>query len=176
MSKRWHQNIAFYTAAAVPVLLSSGCASDKVVSFTSGGMTHTFAEGKDAESKDFPIPSYPGATTTGSVSAQGKDEEQSKFMMLSTADPVEKVADFYHDSLTKDGWSIDKVQNPGAGGKVAIISARKGKLEAQVMAADDAGKTTISLSLGEAGEITKEDTDATNSEDYKPDKVTPPTD
>ncbi len=61
---------AAFILLLVPALLS-GCSKEGSVSFNSGGMTHTFSEGKDAVPKDFSLPVYPGATATGSVSAEG---------------------------------------------------------------------------------------------------------
>ena len=85
-----------FPTALIPALivlsatcLLGGCSKEGAVTFNSGGMTHTFAEGKDATPKDFILPIYPGATTTGSVSAEGTDQEESKFLMLSTSDTLD---------------------------------------------------------------------------------------
>jgi hypothetical protein len=153
--------------------LTHGCSKEGAVTFNSGGMTHTFAEGKDAVPKDFILPMYPGATTTGSVSAEGTDQEESKFLMLSTSDTLEKVSEFYQNSLKDKGWTVDKVDTDAP--KVVSISAHLKDTEANVMLADDAGKTTISLSAGKVGDTSKEDSES-NSENYKPDKLNPPTD
>lgn len=85
----------------------SGCSNDGAVSFNSGGMTQSFAEGKDSVPKDFILPVYPGATATGSVSADGNDQEQSKFLMLSSTDSLDKVSEYYQSSL-KDSSACSK--------------------------------------------------------------------
>lgn len=159
-----------YVFAAL-VLMNTGCSSDKQVSYKSGGMTHTFAEGKESIPKDFQLPLYPGATPTGSVAAEGDSEEQSKYVILSTKDSMDKVNDFYQDEMKKAGWSIDNIQNMP---KLISISGNKKGLDANVMIADDAGKTTISLQLNKASETKKEDEEP--AENFSPNKVTPPTD
>ena len=150
--------------------LLGSCANQKDVSFKSGGMTQTIAEGKDAIPKDFPLPIYPGATTSGSVSASGKDDE-SQFLMLSTVDPIDKVSQFYQLQLKDKGWEIDSVNTEP---KIVSIDAHKGTVQANALLADDSGKTTISLQLGKASDV-KDDSES-SSENYHPDKVTPPTD
>ncbi len=153
------------------LLFSAACSNEKKLTINSGGMTHTFAEGKESMPKDFPLPLYPGATPTGSVSAEGDSEEQSKYVILKTTDTSDKVNDFYQDELKKAGWSIDNIQNMP---KLISISGNKGGLDANVMIADDGGQTTISLQINKAVETKKEDEEP--SENYTPDKVIPPTD
>ena len=135
-------------------------------------MTHTFAEGQDAVPKDFALPIYPGATTSGSVSAGGEDEEQSQFLMLSSNDPMDKISQFYQDQLKEKGWEIDKVDTSA---KLVSIDAHKDKLQANAELAEDADKTTISLQMSRVSDNPKDDSEAA-AENFKPDKVTPPTD
>lgn len=164
------------TAAILALFVSStlsSCNKEGSVSFNSGGMTQTFTEGKNAVPKGFNLPVYPGATATGSVSAEGSDQEESKFLMLSSPDSLDKVSEFYQNTLREQGWIVDKVDTEAP--KVVSISAHTKNTEANVMLADDGGKTTISLSAGKAGDTTKEDTEA-QSENYSPDKVNPPSD
>ncbi|HEY9773234.1 MAG TPA: hypothetical protein V6C81_05445 [Planktothrix sp.] len=161
------------TISLLAVAVMSGCSQQDKVSFSSGGMTHTFAEGKDAVPKDFLLPIYPGATATGSVTADGGDQDQSKFLMLSTPDQMDKVSDYYQNTLKDKGWSIDKVDTDAP--KVVSISVHQKDVEGNVMLADDNGKTTISLSAGKSSDTSKEDTES-NSENYQPDKVNPPSD
>jgi len=160
-------------AAIAIATVISGCSHDDKVSFNSGGMTHTFAEGKDSVPKDFVLPVYPGATATGSVSADGNDQEQSKFLMLSSADSLDKVSEYYQSSLKDKGWTVDKVDADQP--KVISITAHKQTTEANIFLSDDGGKTTISLSAGKSGDTSKEDAES-QSENYSPDKANPPTD
>jgi hypothetical protein len=155
------------------LLMISGCADKNAVSFTSGGMTHTFAEGKDSVPKDFILPVYPGATATGSVSADGTDQEQSKFLMLSTIDSLDKVSEYYQSALKDKGWTIDKVDADQP--KIVSITAHTKQMEGNIFLADDNGKTTISLSAGKSGDTSKEDAES-QSDNYSPDKTNPPTD
>jgi hypothetical protein len=152
------------------ICFSSACSSDKVT-YKSSGMTQTLAEGKQSVPKDFQLPLYPGATATGSVSAEGDRQEQAQFVILSTADAIDKVSDFYQEELKKTGWSIDNIQNMG---KLVSISVNQKGVEGNVNIADDSGKTTISLELNKATETKKEDEEP--AENFSPDKVTPPTD
>jgi hypothetical protein len=162
---------ALIVAALSPAILAS-CANQKEVTYTSGGMTHTISEGKDAVPKNFPLPLYPDATTSGSVSADGQDQEQSQFLMLSTADSLDKVSEFYQSKLKDSGWQLDKVD---AGDKLVSIDAHKDKVQANASLVDDGGKTTISLQLSRISDNPKDESEAA-AENYKPDKVTPPTD
>jgi hypothetical protein len=158
-------------ALAAIVAFAAGCSNDKEVSYKSAGMTHTFSEGKDAVPKDFALPLYPGAAPTGSVSAEGESNEQSKYVILSTADPLEKVSDFYQDELKKQGWTLEPVQTMP---KLISISGTLKGLDSNVMISDDGGKTTISLQLNKSVETKKEDEET--NENFTPDKVTPATD
>jgi hypothetical protein len=152
--------------------LLSACGNDKEATYKSGGMTHTMAEGKDAVPKDFPLPLYTGAAPTGSVSAEGAGDEQSRFLILSTTDSLDKVSEWYQSELKNTGWNVEVQVMP----KLVSISATKKEkdLDANVSLADDGGKTTISLQSTKSVEIKKEDEEPT--ENYTPNKVTPPTD
>lgn len=158
--------------ASTSVLLAACGTQEKQVSYQSGGMTQTFAEGQNAVPKDFSLPVYPNATPTGSVSADGNSQEQSQFLMLSTTDSIDKVSDFYQDKLKDAGWTIDKVDTDP---KIININAHKDKLEANVIIADDSGKTTISVSSAKTGDTSKEDAQS-KSDDFSPNKLNPPTD
>lgn len=160
--------------AAFSVLTLSSCGNQKEVSFKSGGMTQTFAEGQDAIPKDFPLPIYPGATTSGSVSAGGEDQEHSQFLMLSSNDSMDKISEFYQGQLKDKGWEIDKVDTSP---KLVSIDAHKDKLQAnaELVEDSDSDKTTISLQVSQQSDNPKEDSEAA-AENFKPDKVTPPTD
>jgi hypothetical protein len=162
-----------FFAGSLAILSLGACSQEGSVKYESGGMTQTLAEGKAAVPKDFVLPVYPGATATGSVSAEGSGQEQSKFLMLSSPDSLDKVSDYYQNTLKDKGWTIDKVDTDAP--KVVSISAHMKETEANVMLADDGGKTTISLSSGIAGDTSKDDTES-NQENYKPDKANPPTD
>jgi hypothetical protein len=153
-------------------LFLSACGNDKEATYKSGGMTHTMAEGKDAVPKDFPLPLYTGAAPTGSVSAEGAGDEQSRFLILSTTDSLDKVSEWYQSELKNTGWNVEVQVMP----KLVSISATKKEkdLDANVSLADDGGKTTISLQSTKSVEIKKEDEEPT--ENYTPNKVTPPTD
>ncbi|HEY9730729.1 MAG TPA: hypothetical protein V6C89_02385 [Drouetiella sp.] len=160
--------------ATVSVVSLSSCGNQKEVSFKSGGMTHTFAEGQDAVPKDFPLPIYPGATTSGSVSAGGEDQEHSQFLMLSSNDSMDKISEYYQGQLKDKGWEIDKVDTSP---KLVSIDAHKDKLQAnaELVEDSDSDKTTISLQVSQQSDNPKEDSEAA-AENFKPDKVTPPTD
>lgn len=87
------------------VLLAS-CSNSSEVSFQSGGMTHTFAEGTDATKQGFQLPVYPGAKPSGGVS-NTSTAESSSFLLLSSPDAVNKISEFYQQQLKKmDGKSL----------------------------------------------------------------------
>ena len=165
---------SFIVLGAISAVSLSSCGNQKEVSFKSGGMTHTFAEGQDAIPKDFALPIYPGATTSGSVSAGGEDQEHSQFLMLSSNDPMDKISEFYQSQLKDKGWEIDKVDTSP---KLVSIDAHKDKLQAnaELVEDSDSDKTTISLQVSQQSDNPKDDSEAA-AENFKPDKVTPPTD
>jgi hypothetical protein len=173
MSNRLRTASLVFLGAALAVSLSS-CGNQKEVSFKSGGMTHTFAEGQDAIPKDFALPIYPGATTSGSVSAGGEDQEHSQFLMLASNDSMDKISEFYQAQLKEKGWEIDKVDTSP---KLVSIDAHKDKLQAnaELVEDSDSDKTTISLQVSQQSDNPKDDSEAA-AENFKPDKVTPPTD
>jgi len=132
-------------------------------------MTHTFAEGSESKIKDFPLPIYPNAQPTGSVTAQGDDQENSSFMMLSSADSLSQVGDFYSQKLQEDGWTIHATTRMP---KMVNISATRKDMEANVMVGLDSEKTTITLAVSKELEGVPKVSD----EPYTPDKLNPPTD
>lgn len=151
--------------------LLSACANSKEVTFKSGGMTHTFAEGKSAVPSDFPLPVYPGAQATGSVSARGdKTDEQSRFLLLSSADSVEKIRDFYEKELPKAGWKVETSQTLPP--QVFSISASRDDLDAAVMVSSEGDKSIINISVSKESDSEPEPVD----KDYSPEKITPPSD
>lgn len=162
--------------AALSAISLTSCGDQKEVSYKSGGMTHTFAEGQDAVPKDFALPIYPNATTSGSVSAGGEDQEHSQFLMLSSNDPMDKISEFYQSELKGKGWEVDKVDTSP---KLVSIDAHKDKLQANAeLVEDNDNKTTISLQVSQISETPTKDDAASEAaaENFKPDKVTPPTD
>jgi len=170
LDKKRAANIAFSVVA--PIFALTACGNQQEVSFKSGGMTHTFAQGAAAVPKDFDKLVYPEALTTGSVSAEGdNDQEQSKFLMLTSNDQSEGISKWYQDQLKASGWSVDKVEDEQ---KIVSISGHKADQEMNVMIEREGSKTNISLSIGKQLESATEEKDA--SESYTPDKVTPPTD
>lgn len=147
-----------------------GCGQQQEVSFKSGGMTHTMAQGNSAIPKEFEKLVYPDAVITGSVSAEGSNEEQSKFLMMSSSNSLDTVRKWYQEQLKNQDWQVDEVQDKA---KVVSISGHKDNLEVNVMIAEDSPKTTISLSAGKQVDTSE---DKEPAENYTPDKVNPPTD
>ena len=128
--------LPFMVCASLCAVLC-GCSDDKEVSYKSGGMTHTVAQGADALQKQFPLPIYPNSTPNGSVSAQGDENEQSKMLLLTTSDSIEKVSEYYQAEMPKGGWSVDNVQQTTP--KLITISGamKDKKLESNVTINDE---------------------------------------
>lgn len=172
---RYHS--PFHHAPVLLWLLVGGlafgaCAKRQEVSFKSGGMTHTFSEGKEAVPHNFPVPIYPGATATGSVSAQAdKSSEQAQFLMLSSADSPDKISSYYKQELPRAGWKVNSVQTIG---NLVSLGASRDDWEANVMVSSEGDRSTISLNVSrlEPGGTPPQET----GEVYTPDKLTPPTD
>lgn len=171
----YHRRVAsLIVIAAISAISLSACGNQKEVSYKSGGMTQKFVEGQDAVPKDFALPIYPNATTSGSVSAGGDDQEHSQFLMLSSNDSMDKISEFYQAELKNKGWDLDKVDTSP---KLVSIDAHKGKVQAnaELVEDSDSDKTTISLQVSQISENPKEESESA-AENFKPDKVTPPTD
>ncbi len=149
-------------------LLLAACNKSSEVSFQSGGMTQTFAEGGDATKQGFLLPIYPGATPSGGVEAKG-NAESSHFLLLNSPDPVNKISDFYQQQLKKDGWAITQQQMLP---DLVNFAAKKDQLEASVMVSGEDKTSSITLSVSRAPEGTPEVSDQT----FTPDKLNPPTD
>lgn len=153
------------------VLILVGCDSAKEVSYNSGGMQQTSSIGEGAVPSDLKSLVYPGATTSGSQTAQEKDaSDYSVYLQLLSTDSIEKVAQWYESTLKKEGWNIEKSEQMS---KVISIGGRMKEAEVSVTVADEAGKTTIIISKS-ASSGTIPDDEAV--ENYKPNKEVTPTD
>lgn len=152
------------------IILTSCAGQDKNATFKSGGMTQTFAEGKDSIPKDLSELVYPGATPTGSVSAEDDAKEMSRYMILSSNDSMDQIGNWYQEKLKAQGWEIDSTQTMP---KLISISGHLKDVEVNVTVADDGGKTTISLQQGRSVDAPA---DEETIENFTPNKVTPPTD
>lgn len=161
-------NIAL--GSLLSILLITSCSSNQEeVSYQSGGMTQTFVAGKDAGGKQFLLPIYPNAKPSGEVQAKS-EEEQNSFMMLSSTDPVSKIAEYYKTELKNNGWTIGQQQMLP---ELVNINAKKDKLEGSIMVSSDGkDKTSISLSVN----VEPEGTPEVSKDDFTPDKLNPPTD
>lgn len=157
-------------AVILSAAIMSGCAPAKEVSYKSGGMTHTIVQGEDGMPKEFSKLIYPNAKADGSVSAEGNDQEQSNFVMLSSTSPVDDISEWYQKQLKENQWQITSVQTLP---RMVSISGQKGDVEMNVMIADDGDKTTINLALGKTVDGVPDENEIRN---FIPDKVTPPTD
>jgi hypothetical protein len=148
----------------------AACSNSKDVTYKSGGMTHTIAQGEGSIPAEFKALIYPDAQPTGSVSADGNDQEQSKFVMLQAKAAGDDVSKWYQEQLQNNGWTVGNVQSSA---DVISISAQKKDIEMNVMIDEDQGKTTINLSLAKTVDQVP---DESESENFVPDKVAPPTD
>ncbi len=149
----------------------SACGNPQQVVFKSSGTTETFSQGQSAIPKDFENLVYPDATTAGSVSAEGdSNNEQSKFLMLSSKSPVDKVSKWYQDQLKKENW---KMNSPQEQPKLISLTGHKDGTELNIMITEDNGATSISLSIAQQSEGAYNEE---NHENELPNKTTPPTD
>jgi len=146
------------------------CGGGKDVTYKSGGMTHTIAQGEGSIPSEFKTLIYPDAQATGSVSADGNDQEQSKFVMLQAKASGEDVSKWYQEQLQNNGWTIGNVQTSA---DVISITAQKKDIEMNVMIDEDGGKTTINLSLAKTVDHVPDESEIEN---FVPNKVAPPTD
>lgn len=146
------------------------CSNSKDVTYKSGGMTHTIAQGEGSIPAEFKALIYPDAQATGSVSADGNDQEQSKFVMLQAKASGDDVSKWYQEQLQNNGWTVGNVQSSA---DVISITAQKKDIEMNVMIDEDQGKTIINLSLAKTVDQVPDESEGDN---FVPDKVAPPTD
>jgi hypothetical protein len=163
--------LALHVVLSIAVVSLTACGNEKSVTYSSGGMTNTFNEGEKGIPKDLQSLVYPGAEIAGSTSAQDKDGEHSAFVSLSTPDSLERVSAWYDDSLKKNGWSIDS--HDATQPSFVSISGHQKDVEINVIVAQDANKTTISVSEGKSGEGDPVDDD--EIERFEPNANVPPT-
>jgi len=155
----------------LPAILLCACNSAKEVSFKSGGVTQTFSQEASKTSLAFENYIYPDATTSGSVSADGENDEQSKFLMLTSKSPIDSVSTWYKDKLKTDNWKIVSQQEQA---KLISITGAKNNSELSIMITEDGGITNISLSI--AKQVEGNYNEDTTRENFTPNKDTPPTD
>jgi hypothetical protein len=165
------KRMALQAVLTIAVLSLAACGNEKSVTYSSGGMTNTFNEGEKGVPKDLQLLVYPGAEIAGSTSAQDKDGEHSAFVSLSTPDSLERVSDWYQDSLKKNGWTIDN--HDATQPSFVSISGHQKDVEINVIVAQDANKTTISVSEGKSGE--GDPVDEEEIEKFTPNSIVPPT-
>jgi 5-enolpyruvylshikimate-3-phosphate synthase len=168
------------TAKMMPILTMAifalGACGGKEVSFSSGGMTETQKSGKDSVPGDLSSLAYPGATASGSQSSKSEDKQvtdESQYLQLASADSIDKVANWYEQTLKNAGWNIEKKDTMG---NMVTISGTMKDSEVSVTISDEsAGSTSIlitkSTSVG-AGSVPDEG----DNENYKPNSKIPPTD
>lgn len=111
------------------------------------GQTVNVGTGEIPESfpKDFPV--YSGAKVSGSVSGGQSGQGNGFWLTLTTSDAVSKVADFYKESLTSNGW---EVQSTIAMGEATTYAVTKGEMNGSVTISkpEGEGETTILIALG----------------------------
>lgn len=158
---------------AIPCFLItfiSGCGNEKQVTFKSAGMTHTFSEGGKDLPKELAPFVYPEATVAGATNAHDAEGEQARFLSMSSSDSLEKVTGWYQERMALDGWEIDETDKLP---RMINMSGHKKDLEVNVVMAEDAGKTTISVSQGRAVDEPLSDREIDN---FTPNELTPATD
>lgn len=150
----------------------TSCGNPQQVVFKSSGTTETFTQGQSATPKDFQNLIYPDATTAGSVSADGdNNDEQSKFLMLSSKSSVDTVSKWYQEQLKKEQWKMSKPQEQP---KLISLTAHKDGAELNIMITEDSGATSISLSIAQQSDTVYNEENS--HENDQPNKNTPPTD
>jgi hypothetical protein len=163
-------NTAILTAAVLMPAVLGLFACQKDASFESGGVNHKFSSGETTDTKDFPITIYPQANPIGANQTSGDADDNSRFLMLATSDPVEKVREFYVDALKNGGWVVNETVRQTT---LVNLGATKNDSDASVMISANAdGKTTISMAVSKKTEgIPK-----LSGHAFTPDKMNPPTD
>jgi hypothetical protein len=118
------------------------------------------ARGKDGEVADVEIggggklpswvPTYPGATAQGTISAKGQSDDgtgEGGMITFTTSDSASKVTEFYENRLKDMGMRIDLTQRTGDGGMiVGDDEARQRTL--QIMVGQGSGDTSFTVTYG----------------------------
>lgn len=145
-----HQKVYSATALiSMCCIFFSGCGRHHgEVSFQTDGVTQTVRQGQIALRAGFPLPIYPQAQPSGSVSAtSNQGHEDDRYLMLFSNDDLNQVKNFYRNALKDAGW---KLKNAQESPDMVNITAQKENLEAGVMLTRNQNKTTISLSVSRA--------------------------
>jgi hypothetical protein len=109
-------------------------------SFTASSSDGTVKYGAGAEKAPSWVPIYPGATTTGTFSADSNDGSQNTFT-FKTSDATSKVIAFYQEQLKSAGMNVTQMLNGDQGGLITGETAEK--------------KRTITVTIGSSGEGTE---------------------
>lgn len=92
------------------------------------------------------VPQYPGSKLTFSGSNSGSNGKAAMGIVMTTSDSPDKVAAYYRDQLTNDGWVVKA--NSSAQG-ASSLAFEKGDRAAIVIVADGEGTTNVTVSVGE---------------------------
>lgn len=164
-----HRHFLFASTMIFALPVIAGCAATDTVSYNSMGVKQTMTAGKESDLKNFPLPVYPNAKSTGSVAAKGDSGDHSQFLMIASPDAVDKVSEYYQSELKKQGWTVENTSVMPA---LHNLQAHKDAQEANVMISADGDHTSITMSVCEAIQGVPE----MSKNNYVPDMLNPPTD
>jgi hypothetical protein len=145
--------VGVVASLSIGVLLALGCGSKKSEKASPaapvGGETNPAALKPPGEvwsatlPADFPtdLPVYPGATVSKATEVPGKNLKAD----WTTADGPSKVASYYTDAFTGQGWSTQRVDRDDG----ILVFADKGSRSAMIGIGTSNGKTTIDLLAAE---------------------------
>ncbi|MBM3461524.1 MAG: hypothetical protein FJX76_05435 [Armatimonadetes bacterium] len=122
------------TAPSATVAVQQDAKSMTVTS-DKGNATITTGGGQSDAEKAIGLPSYPGATSQGAVTANDEDGQATSMNTLITSDPYDKVFTFYKEKM------------PGA--KVTTVDANG--IKTSVLVVEDEGKPTQTVTVNGQG-------------------------
>lgn len=133
--------VGIVASLLVGALLALGCGSRKSEeASTAAGETNPGEEGWSATlPADFPpdLPIYPGATVSKATEVPGENLKAG----WTTPDEPKKVASYYTDAFTGQGWSTQRVDRDDG----ILVLADKPSRTATIGIGTRHGKTTIDL-------------------------------
>lgn len=136
--------------------------AEKSIESASGGQAKVNISGKDVTVQtkegtyssgttlpsDWPqdVPVYAGAKVEYSGSSNGKDGRNGYAAVLTSADPSDKVVEFYKKELAAKGWVVTGTQQASG---ISVITAEKGVQKVGVSLASENNQTRITIGVSQ---------------------------
>lgn len=131
-------------------ITTTGDSNNGALEIKSSDGTMKIGGGADAKVPTW-MPDYPGSTTQGAFSAQGKDGNAGSYT-FKTKDSPDKVAKFYEDGFKSQGMKTSSTVS-NSDGKVSggMVSGEHEGKSAMVLLGSDSGETSVTVTYKSGG-------------------------